>query len=87
MEAAPLSEGKTGNPIVQLRAIVQLHYCCVYASSVRLAEAFIIMQLLTMAERRSKSRSAFSMSASMKSVSVMDFCTYSPIVDEKEMYT
>ena len=26
MEAAPLSEGKTGNPIVQLRAIVQLHY-------------------------------------------------------------
>ena len=26
MEAAPLSEGKTGNLIVQLRAIVQLHY-------------------------------------------------------------
>ena len=26
MEAAPLSEGKTGNPIVQLRAIVQLYY-------------------------------------------------------------
>ena len=26
MEAAPLSEGKTGNLIVQLRAIVQLYY-------------------------------------------------------------
>ena len=33
MEAAPLSEGKTGNLIVQLRAIVQLYYLCAIPSS------------------------------------------------------